>query len=145
MDRIRKLNKLIDRKVERYERLYNGLSGKGIDYSGERVQTSLPEGSPMENTMVMIKDLEEELNVDIARLVLWRHLMTRLIITNVEDKEARDMALAFYVDNQSYKWIAEFFGLIGEDGDAEKGIERVRYKCKKAKNCCVYHLDAITW
>lgn len=140
MDRVRRLTKELEDKIERYEELAKAIGGRGVDYSSERVQTSTPLGSSMETALIEKQTLEAEIEKTVHKLKRWRRIMADVIIASVDDKEARNMALIYYVDNQSYRWIARFFNL-----DGEKGKERVRTKCRYAKKNCISHLSTIKW
>jgi len=100
LQQLQRLDTVINQKIEELDELRAmSLSTGCIDYSKERVQTSLSLDAPFVRTIHRIIDLEEEINAEINKFIGKKHL----IINQIQSLQNADYISLLYKRYVEYK------------------------------------------
>jgi len=106
LHQLQQLDIMINQKIKEVQDLrIQTQSIEGIDYSKERVQTSLSEGAPFVNLIGKIADLEAEINNEIDRYVDKKHKIINQI-QGLRDSDYISLLFKRYVEFKKFKIIA---------------------------------------
>ena len=104
LNRIRKIDLLINCKLEQIEELRALLTGGSARYDSEKVQTSF-ENDKMTDTIAKIIELEHKINEDIDELVD-KKIVAREMIEQLDDDREKIVLYKRYFDGKSFEQIS---------------------------------------
>jgi len=129
LNQIRKLDIMINQRIREKEQLRQmAFATGGMDYSGDRVQTS-PDGTPRQLKLIeKAADMEIEINAMVDKMIDVRHMIIEQI-QNLPDHRYVQILFKRYVEYKSfeqiavdmsytYKWVCDLHGAALDAFDA---------------------------
>ena len=104
LNRIRKIDLLINCNLDEIEKLRNLLTGGAVRYDSEKVQTS-SDNDRMTDTIAKIIELEKTINEDIDELVD-KKIVAREMIERLDDDREKIILYKRYFDGKSFEQIS---------------------------------------
>lgn len=101
---VRKMQGLLDELIAAKDRAYLYMTGKHIDYSEQRVQTS--PGNSEENRRIQYISLCERIDKKIDELIACQARIFDLL-TEIHDNTLYEIMVAYYVNCETWQHIAE--------------------------------------
>lgn len=105
LNKIRKIDMMIDCKLNQIRELRSLITGRGIRYDEDKVQTSLSNNDLMADTIANIVELEQKINVDIDELIRYKE-RARKMIEKLEDDVQKVVLYKRYFDYKTFEQIA---------------------------------------
>lgn len=127
MERVRQYRRKVDAEIQKYEDICRRMDIGGMNYEGERVDASMPEGSKLEAIQVEKKLQEEKVEEMILRLDAKKEELTQIIKGMKLGRPYELICLMYYVDCRTNTQIARFFKktkrwIIRKKGEAKSRI-----------------------
>ena len=106
LQQLRKLDIIINQKLQELDELKKMGGIKCIDYTMEKVQSSQKHCATFENVLIKIIDMENEINTDIDKLVNKRHCIINQI-NELQNVQYIEILYKRYVEYKDLKKIAK--------------------------------------